>query len=267
MLIVAFIALSLRVNTMNPVLNWMHSSFTGTQPKAIDIAATSSKAESSSAVGGTSISPVLSYSTLQHFSGTVVDDSEASALRSLFKLYGIDIDIQPGDSSCQLAEVHNVSCYAGNGGLADLFLLDQPVLLRLFSRDGKLSSATLIAMDRKTVTILVDGLPRQLSLVDLANEWSGQFVAILNVPPDFKSEILPLQRRQSVAWLRQMMERSDGIHSDGSELYDDDLVRRVRVFQITEGIQPNGIVDPVTVIRLNVRNGKGALPLFAKPKS
>jgi general secretion pathway protein A len=267
MLTASFIFTSFAVKNRNPLVDWVRSAYTGASTKSNALETTPLIAAENSPVERASATTVLSSSTHSYSAHVIEDDSEASAYRFLFKLYGINIDLHPGDSSCPLAEVTNIHCYDGHGGLADLFLLDQPVLLRLFSDDGKKSFAILIAIDRKSVTLLVDGVSRQLSLNDLANKWSGQFIAILKIPPDFSGEILPLQRGQAVTWLRQMMEITDGIRSDGSDLYDDELARRVRIFQLTEGIESNGIVDATTVIRLNVRNGKGAPPLFTNSKN
>jgi murein L,D-transpeptidase YcbB/YkuD len=53
------------------------------------------------------------------------------------------------------------------------------------------------------------------------------------------------------------MKLVDGIPDDGSDVFDEELARRVRVFQLANGIQPDGQVGPLTLIRLNVHNGKG----------
>lgn len=146
-------------------------------------------------------------------------------------------------------------CYAGHGGLSDLIQLNQPVLMRLSTSDGRDYSVTLSALDHQTATLIAAGIEQRVLVSDLANSWFGQYVAIWHAPQDFKGNIFPNTRRQDVVWLRHAMEKIDGIKNNGSDVYDADFARRIRAFQLSDGIEPNGIVDTLTVIRLNVRNG------------
>jgi murein L,D-transpeptidase YcbB/YkuD len=57
------------------------------------------------------------------------------------------------------------------------------------------------------------------------------------------------------------MESIDGIRDNGSNEFDEELAQRVRLFQLSDGIQPDGLVGPLTLIRLNVRSGKVKLHL------
>ncbi|NOU00333.1 MAG: AAA family ATPase [Gallionella sp.] len=181
-------------------------------------------------------------------------NSDALAFQSLFKLYDVDFNAPSIPIPCQQAVAKGLRCYEGRGGLSDLFLIDQPVVLRLTSSDGKAYSATLTALDHQAATLVVGGIVQHVSLSDLANAWLGQFVVIWNAPPNFKSELKQGQRNDTVAWMRHAMEAVDGIHDNGSDVFDAALEKRVRAFQLIEGMQPDGLVGSRTLIRLNVRN-------------
>ena len=154
-------------------------------------------------------------------------------------------------------------CFAGHGGLSDLVQLDQPVLLQLSTADGKEYSATLIALDQKSATLMIAGIKQQVSLLDLANSWFGQFIAIWNAPPFYAKGVSLNYHGPAVKWLRHAMETVDGIHDNGSDVFDADLAKRIRGFQLAQGIQPDGQVGPLTMIRLNVLSGKGGPRLIA----
>ena len=182
--------------------------------------------------------------------------SERLAFQSLLKLYGIDYDMRSTQAPCQQAEAMNKRCYDGHGGLSDLLKLDQPVVLKLSTPDGKEYAATLTALNHKTASLLVGGAAQRVSLNDLANSWLGKFIAVWNAPPNFNGELSPNQRGAAVIWLRHAMEAVDGIHERDSDVFDAALAGRIRAFQLREGMQPDGLVGPLTVIRLNARNGK-----------
>jgi general secretion pathway protein A len=146
-------------------------------------------------------------------------------------------------------------CYEGHGGLSDLFQLDQPVILRLTTESEKFYSVALTALDHQTATLKLADSTQRISLKDLANTWHGQYVAIWTPPPNSNGDRF-MKRRSSIAWLRHVMQTIDGIGDTGSGVFDDDLSKRIRAFQLSEGIQPDGLVGPLTVIHLNVRSGK-----------
>ena len=201
-------------------------------------------------------SPALPASTLKWPDNLSLAESEILAYQSLFNIYGISLNTKSGVNPCRQAESRGMRCYVGHGGVPDLMLLDQPVLMRLSSAEGKEYSATLTALDHQKATLNIAGVEQQVSLNVLASAWFGQFVAIWNAPPDFNGQMSLNQKGAAVTWLRHAMETVDGIPDNGSNVFDAALARRIRTFQLSDGIQPDGLVGPLTVIRLNVRSSK-----------
>lgn len=182
-------------------------------------------------------------------------NSELLAYQSLFNLYGLRFDMQSSEAPCQRAEKQGMHCYFAHGGVSDLFQLDQPVVIRLISADRKEYWATLVSLDHQTASLIVAGVTQRVTLSELASSWFGQFVGIWDSPPDYTGRIPLHYRGASVAWLRHKLELVDGIPDNGSDLFDRALAKRVRKFQLSDGIQPDGLVGPLTLIRLNVRSG------------
>jgi general secretion pathway protein A len=208
----------------------------------------------------------LALSTLKFPGNRELADNNNLALQSLFNLYGINIDIQSGKGACQQTLPKGMRCFSWHGGLSDLLKLDQPVLLQLSSLEGKKFSATLIALDTETATLMIGGTKQRISLHELANCWFGQFIVVWNAPSQYIKR-MPLNYHGGfVVWLRHAMEIADGIRSNGSDLFDSELSSRIRSFQITQGIEPDGQVGPLTIIRLNVIGGKGGPRLVSERK-
>jgi general secretion pathway protein A len=100
--------------------------------------------------------------------------------------------------------------------------------------------------------------------MELANSWYGQYILIWNAPPEFNRQLILNSSGPAVKWLRQAMESIDGIRDNGSDVFDATLSKRIREFQLTDGIQPDGVVGPLTLIRLNSRIGKSGPRLITE---
>jgi general secretion pathway protein A len=192
-------------------------------------------------------------------------DSEMLAFQSLSRLYGFNIDPQSREAPCRQVDNHSMHCFAGRGGLSDLFQLDQPVVMQLAS-EGKEYYATLTNLDHQAATLMVGGVPQRIALSELGNAWLGQYIVIWNSPPNFNGHMTLHYHGSAVTWLRQALEKVDGIRDNGSNVFDAELTKRIRTFQVSDGIQPDGLVGPLTVIRLNLRNGKGGPRLVTEKK-
>jgi general secretion pathway protein A len=242
-----------------------------TRPNKLELKIASAVPASSAAASvaqAASAPPAIAQpiTTLEWPSNAPFANSETLAFQSLFKLYGISLRAESIETPCQQAAAKGLRCYAGQGGLSDLLSINQPVLMRLLSADGKAYSAALTALDHQVATLVVGGVVLRVSLSDLANAWLGQFVVIWNAPPGFMSELRLNQRGATVAWMRHAMEAVDGVRDNGSDVFDAELERRVRTFQLTEGMQPDGLVGSRTLIRLNVRSSRGDLPHLTAEK-
>jgi general secretion pathway protein A len=194
-------------------------------------------------------------STLKWPSNVSLSNNETIAFQSLFKLYEIKIDTQSKVAPCQQAETTGMRCFIGHGGLTDLVQLDQPVLTRLLSAEGKEYYATLMALDQQSATLMIAGEIQRVSLMELANSWFGQYIVVWNAPPDFDQSISLDDQGPSVIWLRHILGNIEGKRDNGSDVFDPALAKRVHAFQLAEGIQPDGVVGPLTVIHLNMRSG------------
>jgi general secretion pathway protein A len=190
---------------------------------------------------------------------TSTDQSLAAAFGALFNLYHFEVTLKPGSPPCSTIENQGMQCYVGHGGISDLSLIDQPVLIPL-SAPGKTSIwAALTTLDHQAATLLIEGQEQHIALNELSNAWSGQFTALWSPPPGFNGELALHQHGIAVRWLRHAMGLVDGIADNGSDLFDPVLAQRIRAFQLLEGIQPDGLAGPLTLMRLNMRNST-ALP-------
>ena len=186
--------------------------------------------------------------------------SEKIAFRDLLSLYGFDYQPAAAQAPCQAAAVRRLRCFAGRGGLADLRRFNQPAVLALDSGGGRFH-AVLTGIDGDSGLFVLDGETRRVALADISTAWSGDYVLVWQVPPGVKDTLSPGSRGQAVVWLRRSLAAvaGDDRDADGPARFDDELVKRVKAFQMAEGILPDGVVGALTIARLDMRLDK-ALP-------
>jgi general secretion pathway protein A len=190
--------------------------------------------------------------------------SEGLAFQDLFNLYGIAYDPGGKGSACKIAETVNMHCLSARGGLSDLLRVNQPAVL-LMDGAGKDRPyyAVLTALDEESATVIVAGAKHRVALAQIAPLWSGKYVLLWYAPPGFSNLLSGGGRSPAVSWLRQGLARVQGGNADGSALFDDELVGRVKAFQFAEGIVPDGAAGALTLIRLNLRLDQN-LPRLSK---
>lgn len=194
------------------------------------------------------------------------DEGEYLAYRALFGHVGLRVEPLRGTDPCRQAETSGVRCYVGQGGIAELRLLDQPALLAIAADGGQPYPAVLIGLEADAVKLNIAGSERRVALSELVAAWNGQFIVLWRPPAAFGNGLVPTQITPAVAWLRESIARIDGRPAGRGTVFDSDLASRVRKFQLAEGLPADGLVGSRTAIRLNVRSGAGGPRIVADLK-
>ena len=86
----------------------------------------------------------------------------------------------------------------------------------------------------------------------LAAQWSGRYTLLWRRPPVASKKLQLGDYGPDVEWLGKQLARLDGKAPDSSnkQLFDETMLRRVRQFQIDQGLSPDGMVGPQTLMRL-----------------
>jgi general secretion pathway protein A len=152
-------------------------------------------------------------------------------------------------------------CLAGSGGgLYDLRRLNLPAVLQFNNRHGGDFYAALTSLDNQSATLVLgDGSLKQINLAALARFWNGAYTLLWRAPPDYSGSLQEGATGKSVIWLRQQLAKALGEpSSDKTPRYGPELARQVREFQAAEGLRPDGIAGPLTLIRLTARSDNDA---------
>jgi general secretion pathway protein A len=181
--------------------------------------------------------------SIEAWFGAPLAADEQLALRALAGRWGQPLGA--GDV-CLAAAEQALQCYRSRGGLAALRQLDRPGLLRLVDERGRVAQALLVALDDEAATLSAGGSERTVPLAELARWWRGEFATLWRMPPGYRgSEPATVDPR----WLAQQFARVDGqAPAPGAEA---ELRSRIFAFQLAQGLTPDGVPGPLTLMRLN----------------
>jgi len=175
--------------------------------------------------------------------------SKELAYAALFRAWGVDAD---GEDACRQAEGLGLRCRSARGGLDELQRLNRPAALLMRDGQGREFHAALIALEDKTATFAIGAEAKTVTLGALGAQWSGQYTLLWRMPPDARENIRSGERGPAVQWLTRQLAQAQGLAAGPSKdpQLDAVLERQVKQFQLAQGLIPDGVVGPQTVMRL-----------------
>jgi general secretion pathway protein A len=182
-----------------------------------------------------------------------IADSKELAYAALFKMWGAEYrkSDRTGDE-CKLARAAGLRCMAERGWLDDLRRQNLPAVLQMRDKQGQEFSATLTGLDDKSATFVVGGENKKVALGVLAAQWSGYYTLLWRKPPVASKKLRLGDYGPDIRWLSGQFAQLDGKTPEarGNQLFDEPMERRVKQFQIDQGLSPDGRVGPQTLMRL-----------------
>ena len=190
-------------------------------------------------------------------------ESAEPALRELAGLWGQTL--AEGDT-CAAAQLQELRCHQGKGGLYELRQLDRPAVVTL--RDGLLTRhAVLVALDDARATLSVGGAKQVVSIGSLAARFDGSFTTFWRAPRAFRDQVPAGGQGADVDWIAARLAQLDRAAEPASgQLLDQDMQARLRAFQAAQGLKADGMAGPRTYMRLNQLGGVAEPRLLAQRK-
>src|SRR5512139_2397554 len=188
--------------------------------------------------------------------------SETLAHSALLQTWGARY--QQGIDLCRQAASVGLSCQTARGGLDELRRLNRPAILHMHDNQGREFHATLTRLGDKAATFAIVNNGIVVDINALALQWSGDYTLLWRLPPDEPRNILIGERGPSVEWLSKQLARTQGgeMKTPKNPVFDDDLMRQVKQFQLAQGLVPDGIAGPQTLARLSSVADQAAPKLF-----
>jgi general secretion pathway protein A len=180
--------------------------------------------------------------------------SEADAWRALAPAWKISLD---EGEPCAAAARQQLQCFRSSSTLALIRQLDRPVLLTL-QAGGKPAYAVLTGLTMRSATLATGDGELSLPLASLAEVWRGEFATLWRTPPGY-AEGAP------VDWLSAQLAAAQGQPAPPAPTrFDAALRKRLDAFQVAQGLKPDGLAGPLTLMLINRATGVAEPRLLAQ---
>ncbi|MDB5794397.1 MAG: peptidoglycan-binding protein [Noviherbaspirillum sp.] len=171
------------------------------------------------------------------------------AYQQLGTLWGAAL---PETDPCEAARVHQLHCYASSRGFAELRMLDRPAILRMRDNANRTYHVILTGLSDTGAALRVRDATQTLNLVVLARYFDGDFATLWRAPGTRSTQDGTIDKDRDAGWVAAQLARIDGEEPTGdAQRFDERMGRRVRQFQLTQGLKADGLVGPLTYMHLN----------------
>ncbi|MBW8760082.1 MAG: AAA family ATPase [Burkholderiales bacterium] len=178
---------------------------------------------------------------------------EHDALRTLAPEWSLT----PGDGDpCVLAAEQDVRCFRAHGGLALLRLLARPSVLALRDAQDRQVYVVLAGLSHDEATLVVGKSPLLVPLPLLTTAWRGDFTTLWRVPPGYSVPLSMGSHGPLVDAVGAQLAARQGVAPPPPDhAFDATLRARVSAFQQAEGLAPDGVAGPTTLMQINRASG------------
>lgn len=193
--------------------------------------------------------------------------NENEAWRELAQAWKVTLADNEADA-CQAAQLQQLQCFrTASSGLAQIRQLGRPGILILHDENDKTVYALLTGLTSETATLRMRGVSQTVSLASLAGLWRGEFATFWRAPPGYRDSGVDLAAEggPGAAWLAAQLARLPaGARPAHTQQPGSALKAQVHAFQVAQGLKPDGVAGPVTLMQLNRATGVDEPRLLAE---
>jgi len=157
-----------------------------------------------------------------------------------------------------------LQCYrASNLTVPMVRQLGRPGILTLQADGAAPAYAVLVGMGEHSATLQIDGAQHVVALTTLTRLWRGDFATFWKAPPGFNPPSRGGATGVAIQEVSDRLDQLDGLpprHTASAPaaqtpVLDDALRARIRTFQRTTGLKPDGQPGPLTLMQLEAAVG------------
>lgn len=177
--------------------------------------------------------------------------SRVEAFADLAGLWGLSYPAQRQDY-CTYAKDYDLGCLARKDSLETLRNMNRPAMLTLYADDGAPFHVVMASlMDDKALFIAADR-QYEMALAAITSRWFGEYLLLWQRPPFQRKLLQPGARGDSVDWLAETLQELGLYEATGQEVrLEGTLLGAFKRFQFSNGLTPDGVLGPMSLIHLN----------------
>ena len=184
--------------------------------------------------------------------------SMEGAFADLAGLWGLSYNPDRPDY-CSYASEQGLDCLVRKDSMETLRKMDRPVILTLYGEAGTPFYVVMARLEGNRGIFIAGGKQYDLALSAIASYWVGEYLLLWQRPPLQREILEPGETGDSVAWLAKTLQELGLYAATGQEArLEGALLVAFKRFQLSNGLTPDGVLGPMTLIHLNTaRNPAG----------
>lgn len=177
------------------------------------------------------------------------------AYQAVFNSWGADYPIDSTLIPCDFAPRVGLQCLSRKGSWSEIDALNAPVVLELWDDASSPYYAALTRGDGTRYEIRIGEGTVYATPRDLRDNWFGAYVVLWQTPPEYNGSLREGDNHPTVQWLQERLLDIDPslVLGEPQPYFSTELRNAVMDFQRNEGLLADGIVGPLTWIRLSDR--------------
>jgi general secretion pathway protein A len=219
-------------------------------PAASQAKATVADKPSGPGVQQASVKPDQAPHLLELLMSSSANATTAAGFNTIYAIWGVNISLGPSDLGCRAGQEQGFECLFQSGNWARLRRFDLPAILEMALPDGRRKHAALVWLGENSARLVIGSRDYEFPLSEIEKLWTGSFI-LLWKPPFATHPISMGARGKEVVWVLRALNTVEGKASgETSDLFNEDLRKRVIAFQQGRSLLQDGTVGQETLVRL-----------------
>ncbi|HKL27357.1 MAG TPA: AAA family ATPase [Desulfuromonadales bacterium] len=181
------------------------------------------------------------------------DNNFATAFADLADLWGLFYPPSQ-ENPCRYAADAGLRCLDRQDNLQSLQGYDRPAVLTLYDDQGRPFHVTLEKLQAQRVRLAAGNTAHELDIAALESRWFGEYQLLWQPPDLYRGPLFPGESGPLVGWLADQLETLRFFAGQGNRVPDrleGTLLGALKRFQFDQGLTPDGILGPQTMVHLN----------------
>jgi general secretion pathway protein A len=176
--------------------------------------------------------------------------TEKDAWRELAQAWRLDL---PEGDPCQVARQQQLQCFrSASINLMLIRQLGRPGIVGLRGDSDRPAYAVLTGLNGQHATLRMGGATATVPLATLADLWRGDFATYWRAPAGYDRRPPEGDAGPVTDWLATQLARVRGEpRPAGTPTLDAALRSRIHAFQVSQGLEADGVAGPLTFMQLN----------------
>ena len=221
--------------------------------------------------------------------------SRALAFQELYQQWQSQFDGATSLNYCDFAETLSMRCMQGKGTWDKLLDVNRPAVVKLRHASGKFMYGMAYNFSDQKVSLRINEEVIRVDLQTFTQSWTGDYHLFWRLPSGYSGPLKVGQSGPAVEWVanklgidpsllessseysdwevitpknqKTVLELPDELTGGKKKVFSQQMAETVKSFQGKNGLTPDGVIGPMTIIRINTAYGGSSIPLLMQSSS